>query len=267
VSRGVRWLLLAGLLMAWVVTLAAQAAGDETPFARGNRLYQQGRFREAAKAYEQRLDQAPGDWAALYNLGNAYFRLGDVGRAVLAYERASRLRPRDRDLRANLELARLFVAASPELGERSGLHRAVAALQAGVTLREVLLGLSAALWLFCAAWSWRLAVLTGHLRRVAKWGMALAGAAAILLAPLAAAKVYDAAFVHQAIVVAPDVQALSGPGPNFEPAFSLAAGMQVQVTGERGLWREVQPSPGTHGWVRADQVELIQQRHPRSAGG
>lgn len=255
------------LLTSWAAAGFAQGQADQTTFARAGRLYRQGRFREAANAYQAHLREAPEDWAALYNLGNAYFRLGDVGRAVLAYERASRLRPRDRDIRANLELARLFVAASGDRAERSWLHAAGGALVRSVTAREALVGLAAVLWVFCAAWSWRLAVLTGRLRRVARWCMVAAAAAAVVLAPLAAAKAYEVAFANYAIVLEPEVQALSGPGANFEPAFSLAAGMRVRVTGERGAWREVQPSPGARAWVRADQVELIQRGNSGAVGG
>ncbi len=49
-----------------------------------------------------------GQWnpALFYNLGNAYFRTGDLGRAILNYERALALDPSQPEARANLQLAR-----------------------------------------------------------------------------------------------------------------------------------------------------------------
>ncbi|MCK4236034.1 MAG: hypothetical protein KAX38_02870, partial [Candidatus Krumholzibacteria bacterium] len=41
-----------------------------------------------------------------YDIGNAYFRLGDLGRAVLNYKRAALYIPNDANLRQNLEHAR-----------------------------------------------------------------------------------------------------------------------------------------------------------------
>ncbi len=44
--------------------------------------------------------------ALFYNLGNAYYKQGDHGRAILNYRRAQQLAPRDPDIEANLALAR-----------------------------------------------------------------------------------------------------------------------------------------------------------------
>ncbi len=60
----------------------------------------------------QSVLKAEGPSAAVYyNLGNAYQRLEQYGPAILAYERAKLITPRDPDLRANLERARKAVFA------------------------------------------------------------------------------------------------------------------------------------------------------------
>ena len=86
-------------------------AGD---FEDANAAFRAGEFQKAAEGYEKVLE-ADGDSAAVYyNLGNAYQKLEQYGPAILAYERAKLITPRDPDLRANLELARKAVSAFEE---------------------------------------------------------------------------------------------------------------------------------------------------------
>ena len=75
-------------------------------FESANKLYEEGKFAEAAAAY-QKLAQSGQVSAALYfNLGNAFFKSSQNGRAIAAYRQAEQLNPRDPDLRANLQFAR-----------------------------------------------------------------------------------------------------------------------------------------------------------------
>lgn len=54
-----------------------------------------------------------------YNLGNSYYKIGEIAKAVLNYERALLLQPGNSDIRANLEVARAKtidkVEAIPEI--------------------------------------------------------------------------------------------------------------------------------------------------------
>src|SRR5204862_965529 len=81
-------------------------AQSEAEFAKANEEYAQGRFKEAITGYEALVHG--GQWNAnlFYDLGNAYFRTGDFGRAILNYERALALDPHHPEATANLQIAR-----------------------------------------------------------------------------------------------------------------------------------------------------------------
>ncbi len=87
------------------------SAGD---FEKANAAFRAGEFQKAAEGYEKVLEKDGHSAAVYYNQGNAYQRLEEYGRAILAYERALLLTPRDPDLRANLERARKAVSAFKE---------------------------------------------------------------------------------------------------------------------------------------------------------
>ena len=81
-------------------------AGPPQNFDQANQHFQAGNFAGAAEAYQAEINSGGASAALLYNLGNSQYRMGEFGRAILSYERARLLTPRDPDLLANLSLAR-----------------------------------------------------------------------------------------------------------------------------------------------------------------
>src|SRR5690242_8434285 len=88
-----------------VVTSSAFAQSD-AEFAKANQEFAQGHFKEAITGYEALV--RGGQWNAnlFYDLGNAYFRTRDFGRAILNYERALALDNHHPEATANLQIAR-----------------------------------------------------------------------------------------------------------------------------------------------------------------
>ena len=83
------------------LTLVAQSGDD---------LYRQGDYQGAAEAYEATMAEGLTSPELHYNLGGAYYHEGQMGKAILNYERALRLDPTFRDARENLALANSHIA-------------------------------------------------------------------------------------------------------------------------------------------------------------
>ena len=95
------------LATALVVFLATSTfAQGDVDFAKANQEFAQGHFKEAITGYEGLV--RAGQWSAniFYDLGNAYFRTGNFGRAILNYERALALDRHHPEATANLQIAR-----------------------------------------------------------------------------------------------------------------------------------------------------------------
>ncbi|MCM1138534.1 MAG: tetratricopeptide repeat protein [Muribaculum sp.] len=73
-------------------------------------------FGEAASIYQNVIDSEGPSATLYYNLGNSYYRLGEMGKAILAYERALRLDPTYSDAKNNLEFVNSRISDRP--GER-----------------------------------------------------------------------------------------------------------------------------------------------------
>ena len=185
-------LFLALLVLAFLPE-CSQAAASSTAFDAANKLYEEGKFAEAATAYEKLAQSGQVSAALYFNLGNAYFKSGQIGRAIAAYRAGQQITPRDPDLRANLQFARNQTPAptlSPSRWQR-WLSR--------LTLNEWTLLAAGAVWLWLlllAILQWRPA-LRPALR---SYVFSLAALAALMCACVAAA-LRETRFTRTAIVV------------------------------------------------------------------
>ncbi|PYJ73703.1 MAG: hypothetical protein DME72_05145 [Verrucomicrobia bacterium] len=98
--------LLVGLCCPVICTFVAASSFAQTDFDKANKEYAQGHFKEAIADYGTLVRS--GQWSAnlFYDLGNAYFRAGDFGRAILNYERSLALERHHPEAAANLQIAR-----------------------------------------------------------------------------------------------------------------------------------------------------------------
>jgi tetratricopeptide (TPR) repeat protein len=93
-------------LLSCVSLTNAWAVKGEDKFDLGNEAYAEGKYDEALSFYKEAIKQKGYSASLLYNMGNAYYQKKDVGHAILNYERALYLDPRNADIQANLSLAR-----------------------------------------------------------------------------------------------------------------------------------------------------------------
>jgi tetratricopeptide (TPR) repeat protein len=245
----------------WIVLLLALgyrvACGsvDETDvnalFDAGNQAYKEKNYQEAAEKFRSILETGIRNGQVEFNLGNAYFRLGQLGRSILHYERAHRLLPRHRDIVQNLKVARKQCEDQMEEEKRNAVVAFFSELSMRYTANEwatfasiLLLAVGALITArtFCHGVSTR--------RRLRH----LAVVAAIILVwsgSNAAVQVHRAA-QREAIIVKPEVQVYAEPNPGHaQHLFLLHEGSKVRIQRSGGDWTLVQYAAGLRGWCEA----------------
>lgn len=90
------------LALGFSSNLFAQSADDIMKEA--NKYYQEQNFDTAIELYNKILSQGYESSALFYNLGNAYFKSGNLGKAILSYEKGLKLSPGDDDISFNLRI-------------------------------------------------------------------------------------------------------------------------------------------------------------------
>ena len=145
-------LLVAALWLALAPGGASAQSAALGLYSEGNDLYRRGEFAAARTRYLAAAGTGVRDARLFYNLGNACFKDGRLGEAVVWYERARRLAPRDEDVLANLRFLRRVKRDREEEGDGGFLYR----LYLYPTLNELFAALSLSLAGLCAAAGWRL---------------------------------------------------------------------------------------------------------------
>jgi tetratricopeptide (TPR) repeat protein len=224
-------------------------AAEEDSFAKANQAYSEGRYDEAAAGYQALVSS--GHWNAnlFYNLGNARYRLGNFGQAILSYERALALEPRHPEADANLRLAR-DEARALEL-RKDPVER-----YAGVvTMKQWAITAAVGFWiaLFVAA----------HLvlsRRRSAGRIALVAAGLVLggVSVFAIGTLEDGTSGRAlAIVTGQNVAARIATADSAPTVLALPAGSAIKVLSERGDWLYAALPNDQRGWIPASAVERV----------
>jgi hypothetical protein len=256
--KGVRVAVIGGMLaLAWsALSPEAAAQAPEEIFGRGNAAYERGDYEEAIREYETVVQYRIRDARVEYNLGNAHFKLGNLGRSILHYERARRLDPTDGEIRANLELAKSRRFDKVEEPDSAWVVRSVRRLQDTVGPDAQAWAVLILVWLIVG-----LATL-GWSRR-AGWSAAIGWSVAALLvvAALAGASWYATEGRLEgrplAVVLDGTVEVLAGPGENNASLFTVHEGLTMEIRSERRDWVQVSLPNGLHGWVPRSAVGLV----------
>ncbi|MFH1571006.1 MAG: tetratricopeptide repeat protein [Gemmatimonadota bacterium] len=245
---------LAWLLWLAAVTAAYAQSAAVSLYAEGNQLYRQGRYDAARERYGAAAAAGVADPRLYYNLGNACFKSEHLGEAILWYERALRLDPRDPDIRANLAFARHVKVDRDAPDESPAVWRFAVGLYEYPTTDELAAGF-AVLWLasFGLA-AWRLRVGPGARGALAA---AITCGAITLVAAGWLGQRAAAATRPRAIVTAAQATARSAPEAAETAIFVVHEGTEVQVERREGDWLLIRLANGLGGWLQGDAVTTI----------
>lgn len=240
------------------IGLPAHDATQETLFAEGNRLYREGDFAGAIASYGSVAEGGFESASLYYNLGNAHFRVGEIARAVLNYERALRLDPGNDDIRANLALVNQRLQDRIEPLPRFWLVAAFdwwmglipqGVLKAAVAGCYLILGGAAVLIVLRRPMGWRWA-----LTRVAF----AATVATVLLGATLLVRETGLGQRAEAVVMAPEARVLNAPSEDAGlTLFTLHEGTKVRIDRRAGEWAEVVLADGKVGWLPLEVLGVI----------
>ena len=239
-----------------LLLLLPATAGAVTK-ADADSAYAQGRYQQAIKDYEQLLKQGVSA-DIYYNLGNAYYRIDEMPRAVLNYERALLLSPGDGDVRFNLQMARSKtidkITPESEMFFVTWYHSLVNLTSVDGWAYIALISLALAIVLVLVY----LFTNPVWLRKLGFFG------ALVLLVCFVVANLFAYAqkqsFVNRsgAIIIAPAVTVKSTPAKQGTDLFILHEGTKIDITdGSMKQWKRIRVADGKEGWVETSQIEVI----------
>lgn len=243
-----------------VLMLSAAALHAETAeqaFDQANQLYQQGKFTDAIEKYEAILQSGLVSAELYYNLGNAYYKTGNIGKAILNYERALRLQPNDDDIVHNLQLANLMLTDRIEPTPRLFIWDWWEGIKGAFSLSGITWIAYVIFLLVLGSIATVLLAGTYALRRVG-FSAALGGAVLLGIAlVIFFGKLDDVQRSDLAIVTANITTIKNSPDPKSTDAFVLHSGVKVLITDRVNEWLKIRLADGKVGWIERNACEVI----------
>jgi len=226
-------------------------------FEEANEAYQASEYDQAIMLYDSIISMGFESAGLYYNLGNAHYKIGNVGPAILNYEKALQLQPDHRDAQFNLRLANLKVVDNIErlpellfsrwgsqiLNSRSSGQWAVASL---IFLWTTLF--TAGLLLYSNnSWIKRLAFTAGIVLLIFT----------ITSLVLSFSKLSREVDSEQAIIFAPNSYVKSAPDGQSTDLFILHEGVKVNISEESQEWVRIELPDGKDGWIPKSDIAKI----------
>ena len=212
-------------------------------------------YQKAVLRFERLSREAGIENGKLYfNIGNIYFRMNDLGRAVLNYRKAERYIPNDPNLRRNLEYARSLRVDKLEDRPRRKIMKTLLFWHYDVASQYRSLIFVAANLLFWIGAGLRLF----RLKFPPKWLFVSLFAVACLFLGSVLVEERAESSRTAGVVVAKEVVARKGDGESYQPSFRdpLHAGTEFELVESRGEWRLVELVDGRRCWLPANKTEL-----------
>ena len=222
-------------------------------FQEANTSYRTGDYANAAKLYESLVGQEPHVAVFYYDLANTYVRLGELSRAILNYEKALRLDPRNGDIRANLSHTRGLLEYRVE-DTRNWYLRATEIVLKFMTEREVYTVVLAVLFIFLMG-----GVLFFLNGRGVFWNLWQRFVFIVLLftALVAFGKQVQSNLIRDVIVMQKECEARYGPSEHDQVAFRMGEGIKVFVMDRREDWSRVLLTNGESAWVKDSDIAEV----------
>jgi len=230
---------------------ASDMPAAEEIYFEANRAYKEDRYQEAIDGYLDLIGNGYVNGHLYYNLGNAYFRAGQLGRAILNYKRAQLLIPRDADLNFNLRYA-LDRSQDAVSADQNFLMQAFFWLDE-VTLPELM-------WAFVVLNILFWGILLLRLFRRPEWTYYVF---IVLLIFWLVGGVSLGVKWHQsktdlrAVVLLGEVDVLAGPDSNDTVLFKLHEGTTIHRERIEDGWSLIRLSPSKRGWLKSSAIEQV----------
>ncbi|HHT9137583.1 MAG TPA: tetratricopeptide repeat protein [Candidatus Wunengus sp. YC60] len=193
------------------------------------------KLKEAASQYETILTHGFGHGQIYYNLGNTYYRKGELGRAILNYRKAQRLIPRNADLNANLRLAKNSTEDKELPNETPVVVRRIFFWFFLLNGNELIL-LAVSLYVVLMLLLFFLIVLKYSWLKRFMIGFSVGLFVAVVSLGI---KIYEEQGVSRGVVTASKCQVRYGPGEEYEPKFEIHDGAECLIEGEKDDWYNV----------------------------
>lgn len=226
-------------------------------FNKANELFNAGEYKASADIYEALIVEGYKESEVYYNLGNSYFRLNNIPKAILNYERAKKLNPSDDDIDFNLQIANLKIVDKfepiPKLFLIEWYETLITLLYSGDWGYVIV----SSVWLFFIL---LFLIFFGFFPGIRKYLVLLLfiSFTIVLISSFFGYKAYkNENTQNYGIIYQPSVYVKSAPDPGSTDLFILHEGTKILIMEGIDNWIQIKLENGDIGWIDKSTIEII----------
>ncbi|MCQ2053867.1 MAG: tetratricopeptide repeat protein [Fibrobacter sp.] len=247
------------LIFAVATFTAAAFAGENCAgLETGSKAYQESDFERAIDEWRTCVDNGMVDADLYYNLGNAYFRNGNLGFSIFYYKQALRLRASDEDILHNLKFAQAMTKDKVDEDEEenpilAGLFKAHHFL----SLKVQLLVLLAIFWIIAIICIVRRLTASEKSKNVCTGAVFALTAVFCVIGASAAYKIFVIETEITGVVTAKNADVTSAPSDKSQTLNTLSEGTSFEVLNTQGNFAEIRLGEKVKGFVKLSEVGIV----------
>jgi tetratricopeptide (TPR) repeat protein len=222
-------------------------------FNEANKAYTEGDYQQAVDLYSKILEQGIESGEVYFNMGNSYYKMNDIGRAILYYEKAKKYIDGDPALEQNLQLARLRIVDKIEPIPQLFI------VEWWSTITHIF-SLNSLLWLCISLFSIVILLIIINLLHARQYLRRLiwsSAALSVLIFVITLSRIYEFETTQFGVILEKKVSVVSEPDIGGTEVFILHEGTKVKINRMLNEWLEISIPDGKTGWLRNNYLEVI----------
>jgi len=242
-------------LLALLLSCSAHLFADNTALlSSAKKAYDKAEYDKAINDYEKIVSSGEVSSELYYNLGNAYYKNNQIGKAIYHYQLAHKLNPADEDIKHNLTLANKRTVDQIEVKENYFAKN----IESGILHLFSTTGWAwfSIISLFVAMLFFALFKISHSFKKLLFWLGSFSALSCLLSFILGSFALSEVTSHKNAIVLAEEVSALSMPVAESKEQFKLHEGAKVAVLESDADWTSIQLDNGNEGWIETKNLGL-----------
>lgn len=251
---------LAGLFFGLLIFVSANATmpqdSAQAIVQNANKLYESSEYLQALELY-QKIETDFRSPILFYNIGNCYFKTGNIPEAIVYYERSLKYDPENENTLANLKQANKFI--TDDIQELP--QTAISQWWYNFTRKQSInFWAHLSIYLMIAGFLTLLLAIVRTPPFIKKFSMLLgsliviAGIFTFFLAQSAKDNIEND---NYAVIFTPKVDVMSEPKDSGSRLFVIHDGLKVNITDENNDWFEIKLANGAIGWIKKADCKVI----------
>lgn len=222
-------------------------------FSAANKLYADGKYKEALNKYESILKLGYESGETYFNMGNSCYKLGELGKAILYYEKAAKFLAGDEALERNLDIVRLQIVDKIEPMPR---------LRLSIWMENLLDFFPTNVMAWSTLTIYVVLSILGIIyiltrKAFPRRGVWISGVLLMVFLIVFLAQIYEKETKQYAIILQPKIAVVSEPSLGSSEQFVLHEGTKVRIIRTLDDYAEITLADGKTGWLKLDSIGII----------